>query len=183
MGSVNPMAKETSIPLFSPTEDLMPAFLTHYCADRHGLERHFVLPFSPRRREAIRSLNQEWRQAAEALDFEHLTAEDKADRHLFLNLLKAEERSLAEEERRFAEMEPLVPFAHLLIALEDGRRQVEFIAGQDAATVLDRSLSLLKQAKDALLAENADRPRPSVAFRAGCLLEGLRKPLEEWFGF
>lgn len=177
------MAHESSIPTFSPTHDLMPAFLAHYDADRRGLERHFVLPYSPRRREAVRSLAREWHEAVQALDFDALTPEDMADRYLFLNLLDAEERYLAEEEHRFAEMEPLVPFALGLIALEDARRQVEFIGPEDAAALLDRSLGMLTDAMEALSAADSEAFRPSVAFRAGRMLEGLRKALDDWFGF
>jgi len=183
MSPVTLMPADTSLPTFSSTNDLMPALLTHYGADRRGLDSHYVLPYSPRRRKAIRSLNAEWRTVVEGLDYEALTPEDKADWHLFRNLVDAEERNLTEEEGRFAEMEPLVPFAHPLIALEDARRQVEFIDPQPAADALDRALKLVQEAKKAHSPDGPDSPRPAVAYRAGRLVDRIREALAEWFAF
>ena len=177
------MADDTSLPQFESTDDRMPALLTYYGADRRELDHHYSIHYSPRRREAIRTLNDEWRRTVEALQYGRLTKEDKADWHLFRNLLDAEEKRLAEEEERFAEMEPLVPFAHPLIALEDARRQVEFIGPEPAAELLDRALRLLKGAKDAHNPDSPEKPRPAVAYRAGRLVEKISESLSKWFEF
>src|SRR5947209_12119802 len=110
---------------FMPSPDRMPLFLSRYEADRGCLERLFTAPYSPRRRERFRAFVSEWREALGALPFDELTRNDRADWLLFQSLLEREERDLDREERQFAEMEPLIPFAADLIALEEERRGLE----------------------------------------------------------
>src|SRR5438093_1862607 len=122
---------------FAPSPDRMPAFLARYEADRGSLERLFTTPYSPRRRDRFRAFSAGWREALEALPFEELTRSDRADWLLFRNLLEREERHLEWEERQFAEMEPLLPFAADLIALEEERRRLEDVTAQAVAERLD----------------------------------------------
>jgi hypothetical protein len=177
------MPNPVDIPEFAPTDDLMPALLAFFHADLEGLDRHFVLRYSPRRRKRIAEFVATWRDAIAKLDFDALTPSDKADRRLFINHLDEHEREHDEAARLFSEMEPLVPFAQDLIALEDARRQVEFIEPEAAAEALHRALAELKETKKAFENEAGDKPRPAVAHRAGRMLEDLRKALEDWFGF
>src|SRR5438128_1823714 len=112
---------------FIASPDRMPLFLARYQADRGSLERRFTTPYSPHGRERFRAFLAEWRKALEALPFEELTPSDRIDWLLFRNLLERDERRLDREERQFAEMAPLVPFAGDLIALEEERRRLESV--------------------------------------------------------
>src|SRR4051812_12078712 len=120
-----------TIPLdeFTPSPDRMPLFLARFQADRDALERLCTAPYSPQRRERFRAFFREWQEALHALPFADLTRSDRADWLLFRNLLQRERRRLDREERQFAGMECLLPFAADLIALEGAHRRLEDVDG------------------------------------------------------
>jgi hypothetical protein len=176
------------IPLddFQPSPDRMPSSLAHYQADRGSLERLYTAPFSPRRRERFRAFFAAWREAMESLPFDSLTRSDRADWLLFRNLLGTEQRRMDREERQFAEMELLIPFAASLIALEDDRRQLADIQAEEVAARLDAVWTQVRETREALEArraadETAALLRPAVANRAAQALDAIRKALENWY--
>jgi hypothetical protein len=173
---------------FAPSADRMPSFLARYAADRDSLERCLTAPYSPRRRARMQAFLAEWQQAREALPFDDLTRGDRADWLLFGNLLEHERWRLEQEERQFAEMEPLLPFAADLIALEDERRRLEEVDPEAVAERLHQAHARLKETRAALEAQHAagdanDAPPPTVANRAAATLDRLGKTLEGWFSF
>src|SRR6266511_1701791 len=115
------MPDTTFLCCLAPSPDRMPLFLARYEADRGSLERCFSAPYSTEGRERFRAFFTGWREALEALPFEELTRGDRVDWLLFRHLLECEQRRLDREERQFREMEPLLPFAADLIALEEKR--------------------------------------------------------------
>jgi hypothetical protein len=166
----------------------MPHFLARYQADHGSLERCNAVPYSPQRRERFRAFFAGWREALEALPFDKLTRSDRADWLLFRHLLAQELRRLNREERQFAEMEPLIPFAADLMAMEEDRRQLEGIDAAAVAGRLDQAHTRLGETRTALEAKRGSGktealPRPAVACRAAEAVERLRKMLEEWFDF
>jgi uncharacterized protein DUF885 len=173
---------------FAPSLDRMPLFLVRYQADRGSLERCCPVPYSPRRRERFRAFFGEWRQALEALPFDALTRSDRADWLLFRHLLEQEGRRLEREERQFAEMEPFLPFAAGLIALEEERRRLEDVNAAAVAERLDQAQTRIRETRTALEAKRGSGatdalPQPAVAYRGAEALDRIRKALEEWFGF
>jgi hypothetical protein len=166
----------------------MPPFLARYHADHGSLERCYPVPYSPRRRGRFRAFFREWREVLEALPFDDLTRSDRADWLLFRHLLEREARRLDREERQFAEMEPLIPFAAALIALEEDRCRLEGVDAAAVAEQLDRAHTLVRETRTALEATRGSGkvealPRPAVAYRASEALDRIRKMLEEWFDF
>jgi hypothetical protein len=174
---------------FAPTSDRMPALLQRFQADRGSLERLFSAPYSARRRERLADFFATWNEALNALPFAELTLADQVDAILFRRYLDAETRLLYREAERFAEMEPLLPFATELIALEDARRRLEDAEPSEVAETLDRQLARLRTERESLEAalkvtdETATLPKPTVAFRAAETLERIRTSLQNWFGF
>lgn len=160
----------------------MPALIECYQADRGCLERLLSAPHSPWRRERLRALLAGWRERVEALPFAEFCRSDRADWILFRNLLDAEERRLAREERQWAETAPLLPFAGRLWALEEARRKLEDLEARAAAGELDRALKELSSAR-AGLAGAEGRPRPAVACRAAEAAGRLREMLAGWYRF
>lgn len=178
----------TIIQEFEPSSDRMPAFLSRYKADRDSLERLYTAPYSPLRRQHLSDFLKEWHALLDALPFEALTHSDRADWVLFRNLLASERRGIDREAQRFTEMEPLLPFASDLIALEEARRRLEEFDPAAIAGRLDRAGTLLRQTRAGLEAkikagELAELPRPTVANRAAKLLDDLKESLNNWFAF
>ncbi|HZO89467.1 MAG TPA: DUF885 family protein [Chthonomonadaceae bacterium] len=168
--------------------DRMPAVLARYQADRESLDRLYAAPYSPRRRERYRTFFAAWQEILNALPFDELSRSDRADWLLFRNLLERERRRLDRQARQFAEIEPLLPFALDLIALEEERRRMEDAQADAIAERLHRAQEKVRAMRAALEAQrNKDEPdtsqRPTVANRAAETLDRLRKMLEEWFGF
>ncbi|HZT43582.1 MAG TPA: DUF885 family protein [Chthonomonadaceae bacterium] len=179
------MPTSISLSEFTPTTDRVPALLARFHADRESLKKLFDRPYSPQRRERLRAFYAEWQEMLEALPFAELTRSDRADAILFEDLLHRERRHLEQEEARFAEMEPLLPFALDLIAMEEARRRLEDI---DAAIAerLDRADRQLKDTRKALEAKKKKEkalPKPAVAHRAAQTIDGLLKTLEKWHAF
>lgn len=166
--------------------DRMPANLTRFHEDRKSVEWLFTAPFSPRRRERLHAFFQEWRAALETLPFDDLSRSDRLDWLLFRHYLTHETNDLEREAQLFAEMEPLLPFALDLIALEDERRELRDIVPATIAERLDHARTLLLETRKRLETEASAKEspvRPSVANRAAHTLERLSQALDEWFGF
>jgi hypothetical protein len=182
------MTNTISLDGITPLLDRMPVFVARFQADRGCLERLFAAPYSPRRRERFRAFLGEWQEALDALPFDDLTRSDRADWLLFRNLLERGRRHLEREERQSGEMEPLIPFAADLIALEDERRRLEDVDPEAVADRLHHACVQMHETRAALDAkrssgETDESLRPTVAFRAAETLDRLRKTLEDWFGF
>ena len=183
------MSYAVPLPELTASTDRLPAILARYEADRGSLDRLCTAPYSPRRRERLRSFLEGWGEALRSLPCDDLSRSDRLDWLLAGNLLRAELRRLEREEQLFAEMELLIPFAADLIALEDERRQLRGIDPEQVAISLDRANTGLAQTRKALEAEPASGRlpaagvRPAVAHRAEQALEQIAKALGEWFGF
>jgi len=183
------MAYEVPLRELTASGDRLPVILARYEADRGSLDRLFTTPYSPRRRERLRSFLGAWEDALAAVAGDDLSRSDRLDALLFGNLLEAERWQLDREQRLFAEMELLLPFAADLIALEDDRRQLGDVEPPEIAAALDQAKEALDRTRKALEAElDAGRTpaagvRPAVAHRAAQLLEQLGTVLGEWFGF
>jgi hypothetical protein len=182
------MSDAPSFEAFPALPERMPLLLARYEADRGSLERCFAVPFSPRWGERHRAFLNSWRETLRALPSDELLPSDRVDALLFRRLLDREEVRLRREERRFAEMQELLPFATELIALEEVRRGLEEVEAAAVAERLDQALDQLRQVRTAMAASRgageARGPiRPAVAFRAGEAVDCLRRMLEEWYGY
>src|SRR5262249_8448589 len=93
------------------------------------------------------------------------------------------------EEKLFAEMAPLLPFAKAVIDLQESRRRMEPVDGKAAAATLVAIAEAAGRARKAVEASLRDdeksRSRPSavVGARAAAAAEDLRAPLGQWYRF
>ncbi len=155
----------------------MPSFVSRYLADRETLDRHFVLPYSSRRSTVLREFLAAWANALETLPYDEMSRDDKVDFLLFQNLMNSEMRSLDEADLRFDQMASLVPFALELMALEDSRRNVEFIGGEEASALLHKAAKALDPVE---IDEKLSEP---VLYRASRVLEDIKAKLGDWYKF
>ena len=164
----------------SPGE--LSSLIQRYVTDRGSLERFFVVPMSPLRQERFRRFNNEWLSALEKLNFDSLSRDDQIDYLLFKNYLNHELSELSNEEKRFAEIEPLVPFARTIIELSDNRQQLKWIEPSKAANLLNDLNGQIEAARKQVEA-NAAKPKKTVANRAARMLTIWRGSLKRWFDF
>jgi hypothetical protein len=163
----------------------MPAVLTRFRADWEALRRRFAAPWSARRRERLRAFLEAWREALEGLASQEFGQSDRVDWLLLKGLVGHELRQLAREELQFAEMEPLIPFAGDLTALEEERRELGDVDPAQVAERLETARKAVGERRKELEGVGAGAPTyaKAVAWRASEALEEIGKVLGEWYGF
>jgi uncharacterized protein (DUF885 family) len=155
--------------------------IERFSADLRSLTRTYPIRVSATRRARFERFFQENEAALGKVNFESLGQDGRIDYLLFRNYLRHERDQLALDGRQMTEMEPLIPFADSIIALEEARRKMQPPDPKKAAATLVESLKRLEAARKA----NADaaKVKPAVANRAALRLAGLRNNLKDWFNF
>jgi uncharacterized protein (DUF885 family) len=169
-------------------EGQIAGIIKRFTADRGSLTRFYSAPYSPIKRSRFKQFYTEWRDALRQIDFDKLSQQEKVDYVLFKIQLDYELRQLDIEEKRFAEMEPLIPFAKSLIELEDSRRHMQPIDPPKVAALLSRLNKMIDETKKSLDASvKSGSPRQplkkTVANRAAETVTSLRTMLRNWYGF
>jgi uncharacterized protein (DUF885 family) len=162
------------------------ALIERYSADHDALASVYTDPLSPTTRDRMSRFHAAWRQQLAGVHFDSLDQEGKADYLLLANHLTREEHDLALASSQWKEVEPLVPVAPAIFALEDARRRVEPPNGEKTAGQLNAmSAALTAQRKEleTALGKPAARPSRMVAWRAADDLDQLRDQLHRWFEF
>src|SRR5215510_6275676 len=177
-----------------PPASEMRSAIERYTVDRGSLTRSYPVAVSSARRERFRKFYNEWLASLQSLDFDSMSEDGKIDYLLFKNHLEYELRQLDIQARQLSEIEPLVPFADKIIALEEARRRMEPIDSAKIAATLN---DLRKQVDDRRRAielgmraerggdSSAESPRikKTVANRAAVAINGLRGSLRNWYTF
>ncbi len=169
-------------------EGQIAGLIKRYTADRGSLTRFYSAPYSPIKRARFKQFYTEWLDALRQIDFDKLSQQEKVDYVLFKIQLDYELRQLDIEEKRFAEMEPLIPFAKSLIELEDSRRHMQPIDPPKVAALLSRLNKMIDETKkslDASVKSGSQRQpvKKTVANRAAETVASLRTMLRNWYGF
>ncbi len=153
-----------------------------WAEDRGSLERFYSVPGSPRRDQRLEAFAREWLETLARLDFEALALDGRIDWILLRTELESDLRHLDRERARRAEIEPLVPFAARIVALEEARVSMEPVDPERAAGELHELKALVESTKKAAEEKAGSYPRP-VANRAAAYVDELRSQLEDWHGF
>lgn len=166
----------------SPIPSLMPAFLARFRADRNLLASRFGASFSETRRKRLLAFLAEWEGAANALRFEAMNRSDRLDWLLFNNYLRNSANQTERDRARFLEVEPLVPFATSLIALEDERR-ARFEPDPKATAETLTAACLAARDLERRIVNGEARFAPAVALRASRVLDEIAAALPAWRQF
>jgi uncharacterized protein (DUF885 family) len=178
----------------SAPEGVVAGLIRRYTADRGSLHRFHTAPYSSVREARFRQFSSEWLSGLQALDFDRMNQQERVDYVLFRNHLERQIRQLEIDAMRFKEMEPLIPFARTLIALEDDRRALKQVDQQRVAATLHEVLqqvqSTRKLVEAGLKGEGKGLPKghpaalkKTVANRAFEALGSLRTMLKNWYTF
>lgn len=175
--------------------------VSRFAADNQALQRRYDAPDSDVQRKRLRAFYEGWRAQLAALDFGGLSAEGKVDYVLLDNHLRYQLQMMERSEKQRQETAPLLPFAGRLLALQDVRRDLVTVNGQEAA----RTLAEVTRQVDSLRAlyEPAP-PRPAgdsasgaarparvvppkvsrtVGNRAADELDQVRNTVGQWFRY
>jgi hypothetical protein len=164
--------------------------LLRYKADRETLERKYPLKLSSAHRARMERFYREWLSALDCLDYDSLVQGDRIDFLLFANRLNHELRQLESEAQRQREMEPLLPFAATLLALEEARQRMEWAEPERSAVILHDLATRVEETRrkvEAALTDESGEPaspwKATVGNRAAGAIQSLLETLEHWFTF
>jgi len=171
--------------------------ITRFAADQQSLQRRYDAPDSKQQRARMRAFYTSWREQLAALDFGRLSQEGKVDYVLLDNHVRYQLDLMGREDRQFAEIVPLLPFADTVLALHETRRNLVSINAQQAAHTLavvtkqvDSLRALLEPAPPRVGGDSARAPRavaPKVSRTAGNRaadrLDQVRATLGTWYRF
>jgi len=168
----------------------MRSVIERYTADRGSLARFFSVEASPARRARMKQFYAEWLASLAKLNFDAMSQDGKIDYVLFKNHLDHELRQLDIQEKAYAEVGALTPFASTITDLEDSRRRMEAIDSPKTAallTKLSKQIDATSKAVEAGLKPDAKadaiKVKKTVANRGVAAITSLRATLRNWFGF
>ncbi len=164
------------------TSELAPV-VERYSTDRTALGRRWNVPYSPERTRRFHDFFSDWRRRIDALDFETLSLEGRVDYVLLINDLTYQLDLIEREARLAAEMNGFIPFASLIVELEERRRRREPVESEAAAArlaALPAEIRSTRETVEARLENEADLSR-SVALRAVTTLARHTRLLEDWY--
>jgi hypothetical protein len=174
----------------TPAPNPMQALIENYSADHDTLVSVYSDQLSPSTRDRMARFLAASRQHLAAVDFVALDQEGKADYLLLANHLTREEHNLMLAATQWKEVEPLLPIAPAIFALEDAKRRVEFPNGEKIAAQLNAmtaGIAARRKELEASLGKDtgatAVRPTPIAGWRAADDLDQLRDQLHHWFEF
>lgn len=183
---------DDAVPLSSPVGIPMSTLrdvVERYDADRAALYRRHDAVGSAARSRRLREFYATWRQQLRGLKFETLGLEGQLDYLLLDNRVQHEVARLDLQEKRLAEIAPLVPFAAQITELQERRRRMEPVDAKSAAAALaalPASLDQLRRPLESALKKGkggADLPNPVVTARSIAALDDLRRTLGAWYKF
>lgn len=119
------------------TSELRP-LVERYTADRAAIGRRWALEFSPERVAVARAFTAAWQARLREVPFDTLGLQGRIDHVLLANRLAADARAIDRAAAQFAEVESLLPFARVIVELNDGRRRLEAADPAAAAATLVR---------------------------------------------
>ncbi len=172
----------------NPPQGVMAGLIRRYTVDRGNLTRFYTAGPTDARRNRFRQFYTEWLAASSKPDFDSMSMDDRADFILFKNHLEYELQQLDLEARRLDEVKSLVPFAAVLMALEDARRRMEPMDSPKTAALLTRIAKEIEETRKSLDVSlkpdsKTAKPKRTIANRAAAIIIDLRNTLKNWFGF
>jgi hypothetical protein len=198
--------------LTGATTSVLRDAVDRYVVDRATLLRRYDLPYSATRRARLREFYDGWETRLLELDFAQLDQEARIDHVLLRNEIAYQRRLLQREERTSAEMDPLLPFAATITALQESRRDLQPLDARAAADALARIATQVDATRRAAEAgAGGDTSAPGrrgsaaqggsaagtapatpvlpirttriIAFRTAAAAAELRQTLQRWYRF
>ena len=161
----------------------MRATIERYSADRAIQNRSAPIDFSPTHNARMKQFYAEWLTSLDRVSFDAMSQDGRIDYLLFKNQLEYELRQADARARNFAETSAFLPFAQIIIGLEESRRRMESMDSARAAATLSSLEKQIDQARKAVEADGGRNVKKTVANRAATTADSLRNSLRSWFNF
>jgi len=181
----------------APASSELRELVERFVSDRDELRRFYDVPGSGLQLRRSEEFFRAWQQRLAAMNYGALGVEGRIDYTLLEARLAYELHLVAREQRRAAEMAPLLPFAEAIARLQESRRLLEPLDPKAAAASLDAMRTAIEETKARLEAGlKADPAKPAatdatapltptkiVAYRAAKHAAELKDTLADWFTF
>lgn len=165
----------------------MPSVVERYTSDRMALERKYDIPTSADERDRMRRFYSDDLHQLDGIDFDALDQSGKVDYLLLASKLRFESRQLDHEQKQTAEIQPLIPFAGAIVALEQSRHRMEKIDPEQCAKALadiSRQVGAVRRELEGQPKDGAANSTSKViADRAARTVDELRDTLKQWNRF
>ena len=171
--------------------DGMRDVISRYNTDLWTLRRWWDVSVSPQRRQREREFLNAWEAGLDALDFESFDIDDRIDWLLLKNRIGYERRRVATSEEKWQDTQELLPFAGMIIDMQETRRSLAPIDGAWAAEQLDAMREMIDDLRKRVKAEGkeADAAKDELevprllANRAASQARSLRDTLGRWYRY
>lgn len=150
--------------------------------DLSDLKSFYNIEISQSRRARLQKYLEEELVGLKKTQFESYDQPGKIDYLLLQNFLRKELKQIEFDAERDKRMEPLLPFAGIIVRLCEDRQMMKPVDGEKAAKEVFQASKLIAETKIKIIEEKLKADRTS-AFRAANGIEILRGHLAEWFGF
>lgn len=160
----------------------MTAALQRYSTDERTLSEYYNSPLSSERTDAFLVFDKTWLKVLDEVPFDSLDAEGRIDWILLSAHLRQDSEDQQQHRQRLKEIAPLIPFADLIVGLDDDLRRLIFVGGAESASKMtalaDQIGKLTADVKAGRLTAS-----PSAGRRAVRVTESLRRTLTHWHKF
>ena len=160
--------------------------IERYVADRGGLFRTYPVENSTARQARFKQFYSDWLATIGKMNFDAMSQDGKVDYLMFRTQLEHELQQLDIQEKAFAEVAPLMPFAQTVTDLAEARRRMDKIEPFKIANTLNdmnKQIEATRRSVEASLRAEPGKLKRTVANRAASTLNGLRNTLRVWFGY
>jgi uncharacterized protein (DUF885 family) len=178
------------------TSGLRP-MIERYTADRVSLSHVYDIPMSEVAATRLQKFFNDSIAELQKVEFDQLDQEGKVDYLLLESHLKYQLCELADEQKHEAEMLPLLPFAKIIVELDESRRRMEVPKPEQAAAAMVQLVKEIAKTRETAEAGLMPNSKPSdsgasaqpihfskvVASRAATALVRLREVMSRWFHY
>jgi len=161
------------------SSELRPA-IERYKADLESLTRTYPITISATRQARLNRFLDEQQAVLGQMEFDKLSRDGQIDYILLRNAIQRLRATVAQDGRRAAEVEPLIPFYKTIVDLEESRRRMQPV---DPPAVGQKLADLSKAIEEARAGASGKGAKNTVANRAAARVDDLRASLKDWYGF
>ena len=166
----------------------MRPMLERFATDQSFLSWKYAIPMSENDQNRLIKFYSNWQEELKKQNFGTMSLDGKIDYILFENLLNYELRTNQLEKERRQEMLIFLPFAELIIQLEENRRNAKEIDAEKVAVQLKELFDKIQKKQKELRhnlkdSENQKAYKKTVILRATRIANSLKRTLRNWFNF
>lgn len=165
----------------SPTFTTMRDLIERFQADNGNISQFYNIDISSERSKRLKAFYEAYGKEADQVPFDKLDKEGKVDWILFRHMLDHRLNRLELDAKDRKAIEPLIPFADSIIALEEARQQMKPVESESSAKTLKSVNDAVDELKKKI--EKDYKIDKTVANQAADTVDKLNGHLKNWFKF